>query len=248
MLFHTKSALSFWTVVFLMMANTSGATQFPQTPGMYEQEMSLADGSTIRYSIALPKTLHAQQASPLVLALHYGGTVTPFYGKGLLTQLVEPGLRDLGAIIVAPDSPAGGWANSSTETKVTQLLQELSQHYTFDEQRTLVTGYSMGGIGTWYFATHQADLFAAAIPISGAPPAGLNAMTEISPLYVIHSHKDELFPASKVEQAVSQLKAKGKSAELVLLDEPGHFDIGAFVGALKASIPWITRVWNHNTN
>ena len=80
------------------------------------------------------------------------------------------------------------------------------------------------------------------------PPAGLDAVNELAPLYVIHSHKDELFPAKKVEQAVAQLKAKGKAVELVLLDTPGHFDIGAFVESLKSAVPWVTEVWQKSNS
>ena len=215
-----------------------------QTPGIHEQEMTLEDGSVLRYTIALPSAYTPQQPTPLILALHYGGTVTPFYGKGLLTQLIEPALRDLKAIIIAPDSPAGGWANTTSETKVMQLLQTLGKQYAIDAQRTLVTGYSMGGVGTWYFATHQTEYFAAAIPISGAPPPGIDNVAEILPLYVIHSRKDELFPIAKVEQTLAQLKTAGKRAQLVSLDEPGHFDIGEFGDSLKAAIPWIMKIWD----
>ena len=224
-------------------AATESAQTFAQTPGIHEQEITLDDESLLRYTIALPSSYAPEQKTPLILSLHYGGTVTPFYGKGLLTQLVEPALRDLKAIIVAPDSPGGGWANATSETKVMQLLQALGKQYSIDAQRTLVAGYSMGGVGTWYFATHQTQYFAAAIPISGAPPPGLDTATEILPLYVIHSRKDELFPIAKVEQAIAELKTAGKPAQLVSLDEPGHFDIGEFGASLKAAIPWIMEIW-----
>ena len=224
-------------------AAAESAQTSAQTPGMHEQAITLDDGSLLRYTIALPSTYVPTQPTPLVLSLHYGGTVTPFYGKGLLTQLVEPALRDLNAIIVAPDSPAGGWANATSEAKVMQLLQILAKQYSIDAQRTLVMGYSMGGVGTWYFATHQTEYFAAAIAISGAAPPGLDTATDILPLYVIHSRKDELFPIAKVEQAIAQLKTAGKSAQLVSLDTPGHFGIGEFRASLKAAIPWIMEIW-----
>ena len=74
-------------------------------------EMTLDNGQ--RYTIAIPEGYTGEQAVPLIIALHYGGTVTPFYGLGLLEGLVEPALRDLGAIIVAPDATAGAWASEA---------------------------------------------------------------------------------------------------------------------------------------
>lgn len=36
--------------------------------------------------------------------------------------------------------------------------------YRIDPARTLLTGYSMGAMGTWYLAARHQDIFRAAIP------------------------------------------------------------------------------------
>ena len=36
--------------------------------------------------------------------------------------------------------------------------------------RRVITGYSLGGAGTWFMLERHADLFAAAIPVSGMRP------------------------------------------------------------------------------
>ena len=74
------------------------------TPGYHE--LTLPDAGR-RYTLVIPAGYTGQEAVPLVVSLHYGGGGTPFYGRGLLESLIEPALRELGAILVAPDSAAG---------------------------------------------------------------------------------------------------------------------------------------------
>jgi predicted peptidase len=181
----------------------------------------------------------------LVLALHYGGQVTPYYGRGLLTGLVEPALRGLGAIIVAPDCPTvtTDWTQSESEAYVLELLDHIQATYAVDAQSTLITGYSMGGIGVWYLAARCQKRFAVALPMAAPPPkTAVDANWRI-PLYIIHSRRDELFPLEPVEAAVDQLKAHGMTIEMVVLDRVTHYETHRFVEPLRDAVPWIEEAW-----
>ena len=50
---------------------------------------------------------------------------------------------------------------------LTALLDELVQRYRIDVDRIHVTGFSMGGYGTWDLALHTPDRFASIMPICG---------------------------------------------------------------------------------
>ena len=126
------------------------------TPGIYE--MTLPDVER-RYTLVIPDGYTEQSPAPLIVSLHYGGEVTPFYGRGLLDSLIEPVLRDLGAIIVAPDSAAGNWTNPASEQHVLELMDFIEAHYNIDTNKTLLTGYSMGAGGTWYLTPRHSDRF-----------------------------------------------------------------------------------------
>ena len=83
----------------------------PQEAGVYK--LTLADG--LHYTLSLPEGYDRSKSWPLVLALHYAGQVTPWYGRGVLEVLVEPALRDLQPIIVAPDARHGTWGSEAAE-------------------------------------------------------------------------------------------------------------------------------------
>ena len=53
-------------------------------PGIYQ--LTLPD-SERRYTLAIPDGYTGQEPTPLIVSLHYGGRVTPFYGRGLVEFL-----------------------------------------------------------------------------------------------------------------------------------------------------------------
>jgi predicted esterase len=127
-------------------------------------------------------------------------------------------------------------------------------------------GYSVGGMGTWYFVAHHPELFAGAIAIASFPmlrqgrtavdrEAQLRAMaldTSVTwttpfrrvPMYVIHSRQDELMSFSAVNQAVAALCARGADVVFVALDSVTHGQTSSYVEPLRTAIPWIERQWS----
>ncbi|HNX48825.1 MAG TPA: prolyl oligopeptidase family serine peptidase [Thermoanaerobaculaceae bacterium] len=208
------------------------------------REEVLAPGGQ-RYTISIPAGYKSGTPVPLVLALHYGGTVTPYYGKPFLTNLVEPALRKLGAIIVAPDCTAGRWTDLQAEADILTLLGHIEETWAIDPHRTLITGYSMGGMGTWALAARHQDRFTAALIVAGQPQPGIADVAWSIPLYVIHSRDDEVVPLKPTADMVKVLQARGVRVELVVVDGLTHYQVPAFVPVLRAAVPWIKKAWKH---
>lgn len=230
------------SALFVMIAAELAAGKIERKGGIYEEVLTLKNGNKMRYTLFIPDS-YSQQPVPLVLSLHYGGTVTPYFGRGVLAYLVEPGLRDLEAIMVAPDCPGRGWDNAESETAVMQLLDYIKENYHIDEQRVVVTGFSMGGIGTWYFASRYPEVFSAAIPIAGASDVETIEKIGDIPLYVIHSRADRVLPIGTTEEIVATLKARGKKVEFIVLKSVDHYNTSGFTYALKGAIPWLKKIW-----
>lgn len=211
----------------------------PQTAGIYE----LIFGEDQRYTLSLPAEYDGRHSVPLILALHYGGTVTPWYGRGVLEILVEPGLRELGAIIVSPDARRGSWTKPEAETDVLALLDYVIANYNIDTEKTLITGYSMGGMGTWYLAARNQDRFAAAIPIAGVPQVNTRTTIWEIPLYVIHSSADELIDIRDTGAAVEALKAQGYDVTFVSVGNLSHYQTEQYAPLLRDAVPWVQAAW-----
>jgi len=212
----------------------------PLEQGYQRFEFTDPQGTVIRCSVWAPKLADGVPV-PLVLALHYGGQVTPFYGMGFLEQLVVPGMRSLGAIIVAPDCPGDGWTNEVSERAVLGLLQFAVQSWPVDQRRLVVTGYSMGGFGVWYLAKRHPGVFAAAVPIAGSP--GDNRDVSI-PVYAIHGRRDEVVDLEPTRLAIEELEARGINAKLVIVKGPTHYETHRFAQPLKGAVEWLEQLWS----
>jgi predicted peptidase len=222
-------------------AKSRPAAKLPDLkPGVHQQTVKF-DSVTVRCTISIPKDGAKKDPVPLVVALHYGGEVTPYYGRGMIDSLVGPAFAELGAIIIAPDSLGGDWTEEKNEAAVLSLIDSALASYNVDAKKVLLTGFSMGGIGTWHIAGRHQDRFCAAIPIAGRPPKE-EIKWEI-PVYVIHSRADTVLPLEPTQQYVDAAKAKGAKIELVVLDGITHYQTGRFAKALKDAVPWIKKVW-----
>ena len=166
-------------------------------------------------------------------------------------------------MIVAPDAPEASWAHPASEHAVIAVVASVKKELAIDDHRTLVTGFSMGGQGAWFFAATHPELFKAAIPMTAMPltvrassrddvRAALRAVEQGSewatpllkmPLYVIQSRADQTVPAAAVERAVQTLKGRGGDVTLVLIDDIAHNVIPGFIDPLNGAIPWIHRTW-----
>jgi predicted peptidase len=210
---------------------------------VFEKTLALDSGGGLRYTLAVPPALSADQPCPLILALHYGGQVTPYYGKGYLTGLVLPALRDLDAIMIAPDCPGEGWTDPASERAITALLQAVQQDYPINPRRLIITGYSMGATGTWDLVFKHPRLFAAAIPVSGMPPKGIVINDPGTPILAIHSRDDELFPLESVRKFIGACESQGIPVELRVVAGLSHYRFDQFVSALREAVPWVKKVW-----
>ena len=89
-------------------------------PGIHRDSVSLGN-QILRYTLAVPMLRQGQRV-PFVMALHYAGRITPHFAEAYLENLVEPALRDLGAIIVAPDVPGQAWIDPVSVEAVLQFI------------------------------------------------------------------------------------------------------------------------------
>jgi predicted peptidase len=215
----------------------------PTTSGVHELTYRAPDGRTILYALSVPGGYDAARPAPLVLVLHSGGQRIRYYGSAFMRFLAEPALGDLRPLMIAPDCPTNSWADPAADQAVMALVQDTISSYAVDRRRILVTGFSLGGRGTWFMASHHADVFTAAIPMAAAtgdaPVEGLATM----PTYIIHSRADEVVPFAPAERVAKQLTALGRDVHFEALNDLGHYDMGRYVEALRRAGRWVAERW-----
>lgn len=193
------------------------------------------------YTLALPARAARESAAPLVVSLHYGGPVSAHYGRALLEDIVEPALRALGAVMVAPDCARRAWTDC--EETVLRVIEHVTATHGIDRKRIVLTGYSKGGIGTWDLAARHAPLFSAAIVMAGRPGAHIIESEWDLPMRAIQANADEVFPSAPTLKLIARLQARGVDASVQLLDGVTHYDTHRFVEPLRRLVPWILERW-----
>jgi predicted peptidase len=225
-------------------AAAQGADDPPAlAPGLHELTLSRAGEPAIGYAISIPPTYSPSTPVPLILALHFGVGDRDATGVGadVVKGLFGPALVGLGAIIVAPDSVRGNWSSGENEKAVNALLDMVMAHYAIDKKRVAVTGYSMGGTGSWHLAEKFPERFSAAIPIASRPPA--SAAGWRLPVLAIHSRDDQVAPFDPAAARIAELQKAGVNAKLIALTGIAHYETSRFSDALRQAVPWLREVW-----
>src|SRR4051794_11066120 len=185
-------------------------------PGLHDElELPRADQPTIHYAIQIPRNYSPSTPVPLILALHYGvrGRGAAGAGGDMVQILIGPALAELGAIIVAPDSVRGDWSSPENDKAVNALLDMVMARYAIDKKRIVITGFSMGGAGSWHFADKFPDRFTAVVPVAGRPPASASGWR--LPVLAIHSRDDQVAPIGPTQVRIAELQKTGVNAKLI---------------------------------
>jgi len=135
----------------------------------------------------------------------------------------------------------GNWSTPENDKAVTALLDKVMAGYAIDRKKIAVTGFSMGGSGTWHFAEKFPDIFSAAIPIAGRPPE--SAAGWKLPVLAIHSHDDQVVPIAPAEARITELKQAGVNARMIALTGISHYETSRFQDALQQAVPWLQEIW-----
>ena len=212
-------------------------------PGLHSSILARGDEPAIHYAISIPRNYSPSRPVPLILALHFGvgGGDAAGAGGDVVQILIGPALAELGAIMVAPDSVRGDWSTPENEKAVNALLDMVLSRYSIDKKKVVVTGFSMGGAGSWHFAEKFPERFSAVIPVAGRPPASASGWR--LPVLAIHSHDDQGVPCGPTEARIAELQKAGVNAKLIPLTGITHYQTSRFRYALRQAIPWLQEVW-----
>jgi len=123
------------------------------------------------YALYVPpgKTPDRWGFTPLLHSL--GGNYNQYTGSRNQSQF---GDRGQGHLIATPTGRGpDGWYYDHAGADTWEMWADVARHYKLDPALTSIAGYSMGGHGTYKFATQFPDLFAKGQPTVGPPGLGI---------------------------------------------------------------------------
>jgi predicted peptidase len=191
-----------------------------------------------QYLVFTPGQSQDDRKLPLLIFLHGGG------GKGsnVLRHKNAGPVRYLRNVdehpfmIVVPqcadtsDGIKGPWQVKDLDA----LFEHLKTTQDFDERRVYLTGSSMGGYGTWAWASASPQHFAAIAPLCGglgndgpkdvSPDLeeGLNRLASLS-IWIFHGANDKVVPTERSQRMYDGLMARGaKNVKLKIYPDKGH--------------------------
>lgn len=200
------------------------------------------------FRLIVPDGASNSNKRPLIISLHGDATIKSDIAYKATACLVEPGLEALDAYILSPSSNGFLWFDAPNQNQMIALVDLVTSRLPVDTNKIVVTGYSDGGNGSWFYAEFYSTTYSASIPMASSykPVDGNGAIKKINiPMYVIHGSEDALFPVELTESYVLDSNAVGSDIDFVIAEGLIHTAPCDYVSYLQDAATWLTNeVWN----
>ncbi len=213
-----------WVAVLLLAAATSApAADRGLSPGRSSHRLVLhgqADDH-VNYLLYVPPGDPPAAGWPTILFLH--GSEQRGDNPSVLEDLAILAFADrvggLPFVAILPQCPRGEhW----TPGVLRQVLEAVENAQPVDRGRVYLTGFSMGGSGTWQTAAAMPGVFAAIAPLCGL--ADLPDVPRLVgvPAWVFHGARDRNVPVSESVTMVRALRRAGGHPQLTVYPDREH--------------------------
>lgn len=225
------------------------------------------------YAIYVPQQPMPADGYGLTLLLHsLDANYNQFLASNNQSQF---GDRRPGSIVITPEGRGpDGWYYDYAGADAFEVWADVAAHYRLDPDWTAIGGYSMGGYGTFKFATQFPDLFAKAQPTVGPPglgtwnppsdpvPGGAQSNTNRMlrsvrniPFLIWNAAQDELVPVAGAQMQANTFDSLGYRYEWDLFNPAEHLTLAIndefgpaanFLGTthVDRNPPHVTYVYN----
>ena len=187
------------------------------------EKKATIQGQKYNYLLYLPKFYEdAEKPLPLIIFLHGSGERGNDFQ--LLRKHGPPKQLDdrsfFPYIVFSPQLPAkyDGWQIKH----LSEMLDMLIRDYNVDTSKVFLTGLSMGGRGTWWWAAEEPERFAAIAPICGEGDPGTAGKIKEIPVWTFHGAKDEVVLMKHTQEMVDALTAVDADVRFTIYPTLGH--------------------------
>ena len=180
------------------------------------------------YLLHLPRGYHDFSKRPLIVFLHGAGEVNKdvcvlrkldifHYANGTVAA------SDFPFIVISPVTPRHGWDSQRVARFLDEFLNDNRYRYNIDTSQIYLTGFSMGGFGTFHVACDYPDHFTAIVPLAGGgnPEKAEKLLTV--PTWAFHGDADDVVAFEHTEKMITAMQELNHpDARLTTLHGAGH--------------------------
>ena len=249
--------------VVLLAASTHGET------GFLDRAVTMS-GQRFGYQVYVPREFTSTQTWPIIIFLHGGGS----QGIDSLVPTITgwgPAIRrdrsQFPAIVLfSQATPGKSWIDRDMQDLVMLQLDKTIEEFRGDRSRIYLTGFSMGGAGTYRMAHRWPERFAALFVVAGPVESGVgtpfpatgardrqaNPFTAASdpfaalatgirsiPIWIAHGDADKSVPVEQSRRMVAALKSANARVEYAEYPDLSHGEAAAKALNAKESISWL---------
>lgn len=227
-----------------------------------------AKGEKMPYRLFTPARLEPGRSYPLVVFLHGAGgsgtdNVKQLEGANVYGALVWtlPGHQERHpAFVVAPQSN-WNWPCTIFDPKnppkvaadiklcppgalgigarlAFEVIDSLLGRLPIDRSRIYLTGFSMGGAGTWHMIAQRPRFFAAAVPVCGRGHVESAPQAKDVPIWNFHGARDEVEPVASSRAMIDAFRKSGGSPRHTEYPDLGH-TVFAWAYTEPALVEWL---------
>lgn len=135
----------------------------------YERSYKEYTSSDYNYMLYIPQKLSTRNKLPLVVFLHgageCGSELSKVNSHGF-PKYIKDG-ENFDFVLLAPQVPFRDCSKGWNPEKVMNLTKKIMNEYPVDHKRIVITGFSLGGVGTYRMVDKYPDFFSVAIPVAG---------------------------------------------------------------------------------
>lgn len=212
-----------------------------QVANAFKKKIYISANDTMAYRLMYPENYNPKKHYPLLVYLHGAGERGNDNERQLYfvpAQLTDSaGRKNHPCFILAPQCPKTRlWVHypkfpvslqatpePTLPAKWTfELIDQLIAKLSIDKRRIYITGYSMGGEGTFDFLTRKPDLFAAAIPICSVSDTAKAASISRIPVWAFHGDKDDVNDVKYSRYMIDALRKSGGKPKYTEYPGIGH--------------------------
>jgi predicted peptidase len=204
----------------------SGTNTKPGEKG-YQVEVRDSDGFKFLLFLPVNESKAVNGKLPTILFLHgvgeLGNDLQELKNEGL--PKILDGDTNFPFIVISPQCPSSTewyYTNENNVGKMNSMLDDVIKRYPIDTTRLYITGLSMGGIGTWYFAVNMPGRFAAMAPVAFRGDGWSPCPASEIPAWCFHGALDGTIPLTSAQSIVKQFRDCGGNAEFTIYPDLGH--------------------------